>query len=136
MEKDSVVDYQKKTVELLEELVKWTRFTSMPHIKQVLLDALNTDEKKIAYQYSDGRNSRDVAILSGVYANSVADWWKKWIKVGLAESVKVQRGERAKRSFSLEDFGIEVLKPKSVKAGQEVSPSPVPDESTEVKKDE
>jgi hypothetical protein len=136
MEIDSMVDYQKKTVELLEELEKWTRFTSMPHVRQVLLDTLNTNEKKIAYLYSDDRNSRDVAGLANVDASSAQDWRKKWIKVGLAEPVKVQREERAKKASSLEDFGTEVPKPKSVKAEQEVSPSPVTDESTEVKKDE
>ena len=96
-------------VELLEELVKWTKVTSFPHVKNILLAILASPEEKIAYQSSDGeRTSRKVADMANVSQPQISKWWKTWIKAEIAEPVSVQRGERAKRIFSLEDFGIEV----------------------------
>ena len=41
--------------------------------------------------------------------NTVSIWWNKWIKAGIAEPISVKGGGiRAKRVFSLDDFGIEV----------------------------
>ena len=43
-----------RTVELLEELVKWTKVTSIPQVKRLLTEKLVKPEEKIAYQISDG----------------------------------------------------------------------------------
>ena len=96
-------------IKLLEEMVKWTKVTSIPHVKKLLLEILSGPEEKVAYQSSDGkRTSREVADMANVSQFSIAKWWKAWIKAGIAEPVSVQRGERAKRIFSLDDFGIGV----------------------------
>ena len=98
-----------RTIQLLEELVKWTKVTSIPKVKELLLDILESPEEMIAYQSSDGKRSgREVADQAKVSQPTVARWWKKWIKAGIAEPVSVQRGERAMRIFSLDDFAIEV----------------------------
>ena len=96
-------------IELLEELVKWTRVTSIPNVKKLLLEILTSPEEKIAYQSSDGRTSRQVAKQANVSQFTVAKWWKKWIKAGIAQPITVKGGgRRARRIFSLDDFGIEV----------------------------
>jgi hypothetical protein len=104
-------------VELLEELVKWTRVTSFPKVKDLLIGILTSPEEKVAYQSSDGeKTSREVAEMANVSQFTISKWWKAWIKAGITESISVQRGERAKRIFSLDDFGIEIPiieKPKS-----------------------
>jgi hypothetical protein len=98
-----------KIIALLEELVKWTKVTSFPHVKNLLLEILGSPEEKIAYQSSDGeRSSRDVAEIANVSQFTIAKWWKIWIKAGIADPVQVQRGERAKCIFSLDEFGIQV----------------------------
>lgn len=98
-----------RMTELLEELVKWTKVTSIPKVKELLLDILESPEEMIAYQSSDGdKGGREVANQANVSQPTVAKWWKKWIKAGIAEPVSVRRGERAMRIFSLDDFGIEV----------------------------
>ena len=106
------MDYQKRTIELLEELVKWAKFSSFPQVRQVLLDILSTDENKIAYQYSDGRKSKDVAELTNIDDSTIRDWGKIWVKAHIAEFKSVQGGVRAIRLFSLEDFGIDIPKSK------------------------
>jgi DNA-binding PadR family transcriptional regulator len=98
-------------IELLEELVRWTKVTSIPHVKKLLQEILQSPEEIIAYQISDGeKTSREVADVANVSQSSIAKWWKAWINAGIAESTSVQRGERARRIFSLDDFGIEVPK--------------------------
>ena len=98
-----------RMIELLEELVKWTRVTSFPKVKDLLMEILASPEERVAYQSSNGeRTTREVANMSNVGHYKIANWWKTWIKAGIAEAVSVQRGERAKRIFSLDDFGIEV----------------------------
>lgn len=109
-----------RTIELLEELVKWTKVTSMPHVKKLLAEILVKPEEKIAYQISDGKQTvRQVGKQANVGRNTVSVWWNKWIKAGIAEPISVMGGgTRAKRAFSLEDFGIEV--PKIVKSSTPV----------------
>lgn len=100
---------ENRMIELLEELVKWTKVTSIPRVKELLLKILESPEERVAYQSSDGeRSTRSVADIANVGHYRIADWWKTWIKAGIAEPVSVRRGERAKRIFSLDDFGIEV----------------------------
>lgn len=100
---------QERVIKLLEELVKWTKVTSFPKIKGLLLSILDSPEKMVAYQASDGeKTSREVAKIANVTQVTIIKWWKAWIKAGIAEPISVQRGERAKRFFSLDDFGIEV----------------------------
>jgi hypothetical protein len=120
-EKVRELDYQKRTVDLLEELVKWTKFSSFPQVRQVLLDILPADENKIAYQYSDGRKSKDIAELANVDDSTIRDWGKIWVKVHIAEFKSVKGGERAIRLFSLEDFGIDIPKLKASKPNKPAS---------------
>jgi hypothetical protein len=107
-------DKQDRMIELLEEMLKWIKVTSIPHVKKLLLEILPSDEEKIAYHYSDGCGSKAVAKFAGVSYVTVTKWWKIWGRAGLAEMMSAKGGERAKRIFSLDDFGIEV--PKIVKA--------------------
>ena len=115
-----------KIIELLEELVKWTKVASIPRVNELLLSVLKSPEEMIAYQISDGeKTSREVADVANVGKSSIVKWWKVWIRAGIAESASVQRGDRAKRIFSLDDFGIEV--PKIARTSPKVEGGVVPD---------
>jgi transposase-like protein len=120
-------DKQDRMIELLEEMLKWTKVTSIPHVKRFLSEILQSDEERIAYHYSDGRDSREVAKVAGAHFTTVARWWKTWIRAGIAEPVGAQRGERAKRAFSLEDFGIEVPSLKVVEPPKKEAKAPTPE---------
>lgn len=72
------------------------------------IEILPTNEEKIAYHYSTGLTSRQVASHVGVHFTTITSWWKSWGKVGIAECIPVKRGIRYKRVFSLEDFDIAV----------------------------
>lgn len=113
-----------RVVEILEEILKWTKVTSIPHVKKLLLEILPSDREKIAYRYSDGRGSKAVAKFAGVNFSTVTIWWKKWTRAGIAETIGVKGGERARRIFSLEDFGIEVPSPEEIKPEKKEVESP------------
>ena len=103
----SEISDTKRIVELLEDLVKWKRFEGAQFAKKTLRELFSKDGEKLAYQYSDGKSSREVATLSGVSDFSVRNYWKKWSIEGLVVPSQKYKG-RVERVFSLEDFGIEI----------------------------
>src|SRR3989442_9725391 len=94
------------TLGVLREILKWIRVTSIPNVKKLLVETLDDDKSKLAYHHSDGRSSRDVAKGAECSQATVVSYWKKWFRNGLAEPIGVQRGDRYKKIFELEDFGI------------------------------
>jgi len=101
----------KKIIELLSEIVKWVKFNGIQSVRQVLSENLKKDSDKIAYHYSDGRTSAEVAALAGVSDFTVRSYWKKWATLGLVLPSEKFKG-RYERIFSLEDFGMEIPLPK------------------------
>jgi hypothetical protein len=113
---------EKRVIELLEELVKWTKVTSIPKVKELLEEFVKTSEEKMAYTYSDGKRTvREVAEMAQTNKSSVSNFWRKWIKSGIAQPISAAGGgNRAKSIFSLEDFAIET--PVVSKAKTKTSP--------------
>lgn len=96
--------------QILKEILKWIKFAGMNQVKTILTDELKTDADKVAYQKSDGTcGTVELAKLSGVSNKTIDNMWDKWLKMGLGESIPVKGGQRFKRSFDLEEFGIRVL---------------------------
>lgn len=122
-----------RMVELLGELVRWTRVTSIPQVKKLLEEVLPNPEEKVAYESSDGKSSQEVAKLANISYVTVTVWWKKWIKAGIAEATPSKGGQRTKRVFSLTDFGIEVpeLVPKEKAKTSEETAQPQQEEKQE-----
>lgn len=101
---------EERIIELLEELVKWTKVRSIPEVKKMLEELVKTPEEKRAYTISDGKKTtREVAEITQTNKNSISKSWRKWIKSGIAQPIEVKGGGKKARSiFSLEDFGIKV----------------------------
>jgi len=105
------LDRFNELVSLLKEQLKWSRLTAMQAVKDTLVSALDTDQKKIVYNLSDGlRSTREIAGIAVVNEKTVRNHWSSWNKVGIVEPLKAGTGERFKKSFHLEDFGIEIPK--------------------------
>ena len=95
-------------IELLEEILLWTKY-DYAETKRKMLVHLNTDEKKIAYQLSDGEKStRYISKKAGVHFSTIADWWKSWFKLELMEQTEKYSGSRYKKLASLLIMGIPV----------------------------
>ena len=101
------VDKQDRVIELLEEILRWTRLQGVQNARAVLVDALEADIHKVAYQLSDGRSSSEVGKACGVSGMTVTNYWRRWFTLGIAQPSKNYKG-RFERAFSLEDLGIEI----------------------------
>jgi len=100
--------------EILREILKWIRFAGAKDVKNVLLATLDTEQKRLIYHLSDGdRGSLEIAKVAGTSDTTVRRYWASWARQGIVESLKVRGGERYKKSFELEDFGMEVQQPKT-----------------------
>jgi hypothetical protein len=113
-------------LKVLREILKWMKFAGMNQVQSVLETTLNTPEKKLAYQMSDGtKGTIEIGKTSKVGSpTKVSTLWKEWKRKGLGDSLSVQGGDRFKRTFDLEDFGIEV--PQIVTSPATVQPQPAP----------
>lgn len=111
---------------VLREILKWMKFAGMNQVQSVLETTLNTPEKKLAYQMSDGtKGTIEIGKVSRVGSpTKVSILWKEWKRKGLGDSLSVQGGDRFKRTFDLEDFGIEV--PQMVASPATAQPRPAP----------
>jgi hypothetical protein len=110
------VDQQiNEQTELLREILKWIRFAGAKEVKNVLLATLDTEQKRLIYLLSDGdKGSLEIAKAAGTSDSTIRRHWASWARQGIMESVKVRGGERYKKNFELEDFGIDVPKPGTV----------------------
>lgn len=94
----------------LQEILKWTRFANIAKLKETLVRELDTDEKKLAYENSDGENTlNDLVVASGAPYGTIGDWWPRWFRLGIVTESETRKG-RMERIVSLDDVGIEIPK--------------------------
>lgn len=109
-----MVEAEKESEELktMKEILKWIKITGMKEVKEVLVNSLRGDTRKLVYHYSDGtRGTKDFKDLVGVKSTrTVSDYWDTWKKTGIMGAISVKGEERGKKLFDLEDFGIEIPK--------------------------
>lgn len=102
----------------LREILKWIRFANISRLKETLEKELDTDEKKLAYENSDGVNGlKEVSVESGAPLKTVANWWTKWFRLGLVAESETRKG-RMMKVISLDDVGIKI--PKKTEGDQEI----------------
>jgi hypothetical protein len=83
------------------------KFAGSKEVKNVLKDTLDTDQKLLVYHLSDGNKGVvEIGKKAGVSATTVYRYWSAWARIGIVESIKVRGGERSRKVFDLEDFGI------------------------------
>jgi len=103
----------------LKEILKWTRFANISKLKETLEAELDSNEKKLAYENTDGENGlKEVAVASGAPQDTIYGWWQKWFRLGLATESISYKGRMIK-IVSLEDVGIKVPKKKTAPATSE-----------------
>jgi len=124
---------ENEQTKLLREILKWIKFSGMKELKNTLLSILDTEQKRLVYHLSDGsRGTVEIAKLARIGSTStVFDMWQTWLKLGLGESIPVRGGSRFKRSFDLEDLGIEVPRVEETEKKEKQVPKPTTAEETE-----
>ncbi len=120
----------------LREILKWTRFANISKLKDTLEKELESDEKKLAYENSDGVNGlKELASVSGAPQDTVYGWWQKWFRQGLVVESEERKG-RMMKIVSLDDVGIKIPKkakstptPEATQAPQVEPVQPAPTET-------
>ena len=96
--------------ELLREIARWSRFQNIGKLVDSLTTELDTDEKKLAFENTDGaKGIKEIAQACGAPQDTVYSWWKKWFRLGLVTESETRKG-RMTKIISLEDVWIKVPK--------------------------
>jgi len=113
----------------LRELLKWTRFANIGKLKDTLTQTLDSDQKKVAYEETDGVNgTKEAAVASGAAQDTVYGWWQQWYRIGVVTESENRKGRMVK-IISLEDLGIKI--PKKKTSGSPGTQTPDPDRTQE-----
>lgn len=111
-----------KIIELLQEMLKWVKFAGAREVRTVLMNILDTEQKRLIYHLSDGeRGSVEIGKAASVSDSTIRRYWESWVRLGIVEPLGVRGGVRYKKSFQLEDFGFTVPQ---IKAEAEVKSEP------------
>lgn len=95
----------------LEELVIWQRINGAEKVRGLLHAQLDSKEKKVIYQLSDGKMARDeISAAAKVSTGAISGYWSTWYRLGLVSIQKIKGKDRYVRNFDPTDFGIEVPK--------------------------
>jgi len=95
---------------MLRDIAKWLRFQNISKLKDVLVNELDSEEKKLAFENTDGTRALDeVTKISETPRDTLYGWWKKWSGLGILEPSETRKG-RLKKICSLEDVGIKIPK--------------------------
>lgn len=101
-------DQAETIISLLRELVAWTKLAIRPQVAERFTEILNSDQKRLVYEYSDGeRGVREVSRLTRVSKNLVSAWWQDWDELGIMEQSQSVAGRR-QRMVCLRALGIQV----------------------------
>ena len=97
--------------EILKEMLKWLKFAGLKEVRSVLTSTLDTEQKRLVYHMSDGElGSVPIGKAAKISDWTVRAYWQNWGRLGIMEPIKKGAGERYKKVFKLEDFGIELPK--------------------------
>lgn len=78
-----------------------------PSVGQRLAGILDTPEKRLVYEFTDGIASvRDIAEKTDVNKDTISKWWKEWSIDAILEPGPV-RDDRPKKIISLKTFGLD-----------------------------
>jgi Fic family protein len=105
-----------RMIELLQEILKWTKFAGVREVRTVLMNILDTEQKRLIYHLSNGEHgSIEISKAASVSDTTVRRYWESWVRLGIVEPLGVRGGIRYRKSFELEDFGFTIPQVKTGK---------------------
>jgi len=106
-----------KIIDILQEMLKWIKFSGAREVRTVLMNILDTEQRRLIYHLSDGEHgSVEIGKAANVSDRTVRKYWESWARLGVAESISVRGGLRYKKSFELEDFGFTIPQVQTINA--------------------
>ena len=103
--------------EIMKEQLKWIKLAGLDNLRKIFENELRTKEDKLVYELSDGENSsRYLEELTSVSKSKVSILWRRWYKMGIMEKSKKYERKRMKKLFSLDDVGMGIDLPDTIKS--------------------
>lgn len=104
---------------ILQETLVYTKFANLTKLRETLDKELNTEEKKLAFENTNGTNGlKELSVISGAPEDTIYSWWQRWLRLGLVKEGQKHKG-RMTKIIALDDIGIKIPK----KAKQHAEPS-------------
>lgn len=102
---------QRDLIDLLSEILKWTKFIGKQKLKTLLQDVVKEDLEKVIYELSDGKSLRQMEKICKANGYSVShatigNYWDRWASLGIVEPSSRFKG-RYERVVSLKEVGID-----------------------------
>lgn len=73
---------------LLAEQLRWLRAAAMPSVRETVATALNTTQKRQAYELCNGTmKSNEIAAKLGISPQNFSGWTRRWRNLGIAYEV-------------------------------------------------
>jgi len=92
----------------LKEILNWVKLANKPALKSIIIQELDSEEKKKIYELTDGfRSQYDIEALTKVSRRMVGYYWQKWYSLGIL-IMSEQRKGRMQKIASLDEVGITV----------------------------
>ena len=105
--KDKQMELLEQIASSLKDLVKWTKVTSYPMVRNTLETVLDTEQKRQVYELLDGeRTVTEIKKMCGANPRLISEWGQEWEGIGIVE--ESGRKGRRKSSFDLAVYGIAV----------------------------
>jgi len=105
----SILTKIQRDIEEIKNTMKLFLLQSGREVGAEISKILDTPQKKIVYQLTDGVHSaHEISGIVGVSITSINRWWREWQRLGMVTRFIGERRSITRKNFSLEDIGIEV----------------------------
>jgi len=95
-------DLEKRKVELLEEILKWTKIANFEKVKSVIEGVLNNEKKLKVYELTGEKKQTEIAEELKMSTRDISAVWQECERRGFL----VKRGKRYEKKIDLADFGL------------------------------
>ena len=76
-------DRMDELIEVMREILKWTKFAGAREVRNILTATLDTEQKRLIYNSSDGnKGSVEIAKTAGVGDSTIRRYWESWARRG------------------------------------------------------
>lgn len=102
---------ENRQLELLEELVAWTRFANRDAVIEVINSVMPDPRHLRAFEATDGQRTQgEVGTFAGLSQPAVSGLWSRWRRLGLL----TDRGGRLQHLVRPSDLGMQIPESGSV----------------------
>lgn len=99
-----------KNLENINKNIRLIVISAMPNINENFSNLLDTNEKKLAYNLTDGKTSaRIIANNVGVSISTINRWWRSWINSGILDDKKNTKNRYPSNTISLDELDLEII---------------------------